>query len=59
MRLHLLSDLHLELGEFTPPQPDAHVVLLPGDTHLGSPTPADYMAATWCQVDATGGTSVI
>jgi Icc-related predicted phosphoesterase len=35
MRLHLLSDLHLEFGEFTPPETDADVVLLPGDIHLG------------------------
>jgi Icc-related predicted phosphoesterase len=35
MRLHLLSDLHLEFGDFTPPSTDADVVLLPGDIHLG------------------------
>lgn len=35
MRLHLLSDLHLEFGEFTPPPTDADVILLPGDIHLG------------------------
>lgn len=35
MRLHLLSDLHLEFGEFVPAATDADIVLLPGDIHLG------------------------
>jgi predicted phosphodiesterase len=35
MRLHILSDLHLEFGAFAPPKADADVVILAGDTHLG------------------------
>ena len=35
MKLHLLSDLHLEFEGLTPPATDADVVLLPGDIHLG------------------------
>jgi ribosomal protein S18 acetylase RimI-like enzyme len=30
-----------------------------GRVKVGSPTPADYMSATWCQVDATVGSSLI
>jgi predicted phosphodiesterase len=30
-RIHLLSDLHIEHGEFTPPQVDADVTVLAGD----------------------------
>lgn len=33
MRLHLLSDLHLEFAPFAPPRPAADVVVLAGDTH--------------------------
>jgi predicted phosphodiesterase len=37
MRLHILSDLHLEFGGGTPiPETDADVVILAGDIHLGS-----------------------
>lgn len=36
MRLHILSDLHLEFGAFTPPTVDADVVILAGDTHHGT-----------------------
>jgi predicted phosphodiesterase len=36
MKLHILSDLHLEFGNFVPPDTDADVVLLPGDIHLGT-----------------------
>ena len=35
MKLHLLSDLHLEFAPFTPPQVDADVVILAGDTSPG------------------------
>lgn len=35
MKLHILSDLHLEFAAFTPPETDADVVLLPGDINLG------------------------
>jgi predicted phosphodiesterase len=35
MRLHLLSDLHLEFEDFAPPPTDADVILLPGDIHVG------------------------
>ena len=36
MKLHLISDLHLEFEDFTPPATDADVILLPGDIHLGT-----------------------
>lgn len=35
MRLHILSDLHLEFANFVPPVTDADVVVLAGDIHLG------------------------
>jgi len=35
MRLHILSDLHLEIGAFEPPKVDADVVVLAGDIHVG------------------------
>lgn len=35
MRIHVLSDLHLEFADFTPPQVAADVIVLAGDTHLG------------------------
>lgn len=35
MKLHILSDLHLEFGSFTPPETDADVVILAGDIHMG------------------------
>jgi Icc-related predicted phosphoesterase len=35
MKLHLLSDLHLEFAPFTPPETDAEVVILAGDTAPG------------------------
>jgi predicted phosphohydrolase len=35
VRLHILSDLHLEFAPFTPPRVEADVVLLVGDTNLG------------------------
>jgi predicted phosphodiesterase len=35
MRLHVLADLHLEFGMVTIPRPEADVVVLAGDVHLG------------------------
>ena len=35
MRLHILSDLHLEFGTVRIPKTDADVVILAGDIHLG------------------------
>ena len=34
MRIHLLSDLHLEFEPFEPPAMDADVVVLAGDIHI-------------------------
>ena len=36
MRLHVLSDLHLERGELDVPAPDADVVVLAGDIAIGT-----------------------
>ena len=36
MRLHILSDLHLEFAPFTPPRVQADVVVLAGDVHTGT-----------------------
>src|SRR5436190_9742228 len=35
MRLHILSDIHLEFGAWKPDCPEADVVILAGDIHLG------------------------
>jgi hypothetical protein len=35
VRIHVLSDLHLEFGPFDPPPVDADVAVLAGDTHVG------------------------
>lgn len=35
MRLQVLSDLHLEFGDYTPKRTDADVVVLAGDIHQG------------------------
>jgi len=35
VRLHVLSDLHLEFAPFTPPQVQTDVVVLAGDIHTG------------------------
>jgi predicted phosphohydrolase len=35
MKLHLLSDLHLEFAEFDVPKTDAEVVIIAGDLHVG------------------------
>lgn len=34
MRIHILADLHLEFGDYTPAQVDADVVVLAGDIHI-------------------------
>jgi predicted phosphohydrolase len=36
MRLHILSDLHLEFGDYQPPHTQADVVVLAGDIHQGT-----------------------
>ena len=36
MRLHILSDLHLEFAHWTPPAVDADLVILAGDVHVGT-----------------------
>ncbi len=35
MKLHILSDLHTEFAEFTPPATDADVIILAGDIGVG------------------------
>lgn len=35
MRIHILSDLHLEFGDFTPPPVEADVTVLAGDIGVG------------------------
>jgi hypothetical protein len=36
MRLHVLSDLHLEFADWTPPALDVDLVVLAGDVHVGT-----------------------
>ncbi len=36
MKLRILSDLHLEFSEWTPPKVDCDVVILAGDIHVGA-----------------------
>ncbi len=36
MRIHVLSDLHLEFEGFTPPEVSADMVVLAGDTDTGT-----------------------
>jgi Icc-related predicted phosphoesterase len=36
MKLHVLSDLHTEFGDFDPPETDADVVVLAGDIGVGT-----------------------
>ena len=36
MKLHILSDLHLEFGDFVLPQTDADVIVLAGDIGIGA-----------------------
>jgi predicted phosphodiesterase len=35
MKLHILSDLHVEFESFNPPETEADVVILAGDIHVG------------------------
>ncbi|MDM8559733.1 metallophosphoesterase [Candidatus Parabeggiatoa sp. HSG14] len=35
MKIHILSDLHLEFASFNPPKTNADIVVLAGDIHLG------------------------
>ena len=36
MRLHILSDLHVEFGSFQPDKVEADVIVLAGDVHVGT-----------------------
>ena len=36
MKLHILSDLHVEFGDFAIPDAGADIVVLAGDTHVGT-----------------------
>jgi len=36
MKIHVLSDLHLEFAPFMPPETDAGLVILAGDIHLST-----------------------
>ena len=40
MRLHVLSDLHIEFGPYSAPVPECDVVVLAGDTHTKTRGPA-------------------
>lgn len=51
MRLHILSDLHLEFADWTPPAVDADLVILAGDVHVG------VAGVAWAAT-AFGGTPV-
>jgi predicted phosphohydrolase len=44
MRLHILSDIHLEHAPFNPPKTEAEVVILAGDIHAG------IKGITWAMV---------
>ncbi|MEM9690500.1 MAG: metallophosphoesterase, partial [Pseudomonadota bacterium] len=35
MKLHILSDIHVEFEAFVPPATDADVIVLAGDIHVG------------------------
>ena len=36
MKLHILSDLHTEFADFSPPETDANIVVLAGDIGIGA-----------------------
>ncbi len=36
MKLHILSDVHVEFGPYDAPETDADVVVLAGDIHCSS-----------------------
>jgi len=46
MRIRVLSDLHLEMGDWTPPPRQEDVVVLAGDIHLG-PKGVQWAARRW------------
>jgi predicted phosphodiesterase len=48
MKLHILSDIHLEFAPFDPPATDADVVILAGDIGLG-PKAVEWAAVTFRQ----------
>jgi predicted phosphodiesterase len=48
MKLHLLSDIHLEFAPFAPPATDADLVILAGDIGLG-PDAIEWAAVTFPQ----------
>lgn len=52
MKLHILSDLHIEFGAFDPPDVQADVVVLTGDVHVG-------VAGVRWALDKLGGQRVI
>jgi predicted phosphohydrolase len=35
MKLHVLADIHVEFGAFTPPKTGADLIVLAGDVHIG------------------------
>jgi Icc-related predicted phosphoesterase len=35
MKIHILSDLHIEFESFHPPKTDANIIILAGDIHIG------------------------
>ncbi|BAU12417.1 metallophosphoesterase, putative [Leptolyngbya sp. NIES-3755] len=46
MKLHILSDLHVEFESFNPPKTDADIVILAGDIHVGKKG-IDWIKATF------------
>ena len=48
MKLHILSDIHLEFAGFDPPATDADVVVLAGDIGIG-PGAVAWAAVTFPQ----------
>ena len=52
MRIRILSDLHLEMGEWTPPALPADVVVLAGDIHVGT-RGIDWAARCWPDTPVT------
>ena len=44
VKIQIMSDLHLEFGEFAPPKTDADLVILAGDIHV------KQHAIVWAQV---------
>ncbi|CAN5129495.1 metallophosphoesterase family protein [soil metagenome] len=48
MKLHILSDLHTEFADFSPPETDAGVVILAGDIGVGT-TGMEWTARTFTE----------